>query len=128
MNDTIKQIKEALEIWYKSRGYEYNTVDTHIKASAVGWLEYLIEELDRTNISLSFWKEAAETQKDNNLLLLGRLKSLNAEHTTMKAALEWYAADEVYTIPYIVCEAIIMMDKGDKARSVLASINKEDAK
>lgn len=144
MNDTIKQIKEALNksmpspwiIWERSDSiqvvqaqgkysvaemdggtWEMWQANAHLIANAPTWLQWAVEEIQ-------FWRSVEKVQAR-------KISTLESEHTAMKEALEWYAYKPNYSskstdpdYPY-QRTPLVYDDGGERARSALSSLKEE---
>ncbi|MNW44603.1 hypothetical protein D3C74_218410 [compost metagenome] len=79
-----------------------------------------IQEINDLRNAVEFWKQAAETQKNNNLAIL-------KEHWVMEEALEWYANKDNYDPIHLSKNGWIPIDKdnGKRARTALSHLKGE---
>lgn len=111
MNDRIQDIKQR----HIKRQHELEEMDMPEMPKAHQDRDYLLSEVERLQTELEFWKQAAETQKHNNLAIL-------KENRAMKAALEWTRKtfEEEWTYEPGVGEAVDdILSKFDTALSHL---------
>lgn len=100
-------------------GFKNETADAHLIASTPTYIRYLLDELEKANKEVEFWKQAAETQKYNNLAIL-------REHTAMKEALEWYADHENHATQFgafgLQAPPEVLADQGNRATEALSTL------
>lgn len=69
-------------------------------------------------------KELRRVEAEREQVKEGWIESFKSLHTELAAkdkVLEWYANKEMFIVPYIGCTSQVMIDRGDRARTILQS-------
>jgi hypothetical protein len=121
--------------------------DAHLIANTPTYIRYLLDELEKADKEIAKYHKLHDDGYNEMRIMqeeIDRLKGkvdykstiigysveliedLEKGHAAMKEALEWYADDGTYTIPHIGCSAKVMSDKGERARTALSNLSKEE--
>ncbi|MGM0882547.1 MAG: hypothetical protein ACQEXQ_16090 [Bacillota bacterium] len=97
--------------------------DATFIANTPTYIRYLLDELEKAKIALytheSYDRTVSEMHIEN--------EQLRTEHTAMKEALEFYAAESTYDIDHLSKHGFMIIDRddGEKARNALSTLKKE---
>lgn len=89
MNDRIQEIREALEA--ANNNAEWSHGEDYLILHATDYITYLLSEAERLQMEMEQWKQAAETQKNNNLAILKERRNFKVALSNMaESEDEWY--------------------------------------
>lgn len=101
--------------------------DAHLIAQAPTWLSTLLSALEEQQREINAIKLITENERLEKNRAWDKNDRLLEQNAAMKSALEWYGEDGTYAIPHLGCAAMVMSDKGERARTVLSSLSKEES-